>query len=103
MRSYSEARAVLPDLLTRTSYQVGRPWMFEGNRFLPDTGIPIRKIACISRLLALAEPVPLTLASLSAKSLMRTICCWCTWVAFPGGLGGPRRQPVLDRPPLPAL
>ena len=55
-----------PDL-----YQVGRPWMFDGNRFLPETGMPIRKMACISRLFALAEPVPLTLASLKAKSLMR--------------------------------
>src|SRR6187551_3092981 len=46
--------------------------MLEGNRFLPDTGMPMRKIACISRPFALAEPVPLTFASLSAKSLVRT-------------------------------
>ena len=31
----------------------------------------MRKIACMIRLLALAEPVPLTLASLIAKSFMR--------------------------------
>jgi hypothetical protein len=74
IRSYSTARAVLPALFTRTSYQVGRPWMFEGNRFLPETGMPMRKIACISRPLALADPVPFTLASLRAKSLMRTFC-----------------------------
>src|SRR5579884_3665657 len=67
------ARAVKPSPLTRISYQVGRPWMFEGKRFFPETGIPMRNIACISRLLALAEPVPLTLASLMAKSLAR-IC-----------------------------
>ena len=30
----------------------------------------MRKIACISRLLALAEPVPFTVAILNAKSLM---------------------------------
>ena len=62
-------------LLTRISYQVGSPWMFDGNRFLPETGMPMRKIACMSRPLALAEPVPLTLASLNAKSLTRTARC----------------------------
>src|SRR5213594_46650 len=45
--------------------------MFDGKTFFPDTGIPMRKIACISRLLALAEPVPLTVAILNAKSLTR--------------------------------
>src|SRR5258708_12488602 len=78
IRSYSSARAVWPVLLTRTSYQVGRPWMVEGNRFLPDTGIPMRKMACMSSPLALAEPVPLTLASLRAKSLILTILSRCT-------------------------
>jgi hypothetical protein len=43
--------------------------MFEGKRFFPETGMPIRKMACMSRPFALAEPVPLTLASLNAKSL----------------------------------
>src|SRR6185503_19619330 len=57
-------------LLTRISYHVGRPWMFDGKTFFPDTGIPMRKIACISRLLALADPVPLTVAILKAKSVM---------------------------------
>ena len=46
--------------------------MFEGKKFLPTTGMPMRKIACISRPLALAEPVPLTLASLRTKSLTRS-------------------------------
>src|ERR1700686_1544509 len=68
MRSYSRARATCPSLLTRISYQVGRPWMLDGNRFFPETGTPIRKIARISRLLALDDPVPLTLASFNAKS-----------------------------------
>src|SRR5215469_16318749 len=45
--------------------------MLEGNRFLPETGIPMRKMACMSKPLALAEPVPLTLASFRAKSLTR--------------------------------
>src|SRR6202140_4830988 len=68
MRSYSRARATCPSLLTRISYHVGRPWMLDGNRFLPETGTPIRKIARIKRLLALDDPVPLTLASFNAKS-----------------------------------
>src|SRR6058998_486047 len=50
--------------------------MLEGNRFLPETGTPIRKIACMIRPLALAEPVPLTLASLIAKSFMRLRIVW---------------------------
>ena len=47
--------------------------MFDGNRFLPETGMPIRKMACISKLLALADPVPLTLANLIEKSLTLTV------------------------------
>ena len=49
--------------------------MFDGKRFLPDTGTPMRKIARISRLLALDEPVPLTLASFSAKSFTLERVC----------------------------
>jgi len=30
-----------PCLLARIVYQVGRPAMLDGNRFLPETGIPI--------------------------------------------------------------
>ena len=44
--------------------------MFDGNTFLPVTGTPIRKIACMIRPLALAEPVPLAVAILKAKSLI---------------------------------
>src|SRR5512146_3357086 len=43
--------------------------MFDGKTFLPVTGMPMRKIACMSRLFALAEPVPLTVPILNAKSL----------------------------------
>jgi hypothetical protein len=43
--------------------------MFEGKRFFPDTGMPMRKMAWTRRLLALAEPVPLTFASFIEKSL----------------------------------
>ena len=45
--------------------------MFDGKTFLPVTGMPMRKIACMSRLFALAEPVPLTVPILNAKSLTR--------------------------------
>src|SRR5438067_1912990 len=31
-----------PASVTRTSYQVGRPWMLDGNMFLGATGTPIR-------------------------------------------------------------
>src|SRR6266446_3322922 len=71
IKSYSNAREVRPSLLTRISYHVGSPCMLEGKRFLPETGIPIRKIACIRSPFAEAEPVPLTLASLKAKSFTR--------------------------------
>src|SRR5579863_8873189 len=53
--------------------------MFEGKRFLPDTGTPMRKIERISRLLALEEPVPLTFASFSAKSFtLLRVCSKCS-------------------------
>ena len=42
--------------------------MFDGKMFLPVTGIPIRKIDCMRRLFALAEPVPFTVAILKAKN-----------------------------------
>jgi hypothetical protein len=60
--------------LTRISYQVGSPWIFDGKTFFPVTGTPIRKIACMIRPLAEADPVPLAVAILNANSLMRFIC-----------------------------
>jgi hypothetical protein len=44
--------------------------MLDGKMFFPVTGIPMRKIACMRSPLALAEPVPLTVPILKAKSLM---------------------------------
>ncbi len=38
---------------------------------MPITGMPFRKIDFISSVLALAEPVPLTVAILMTKSLTR--------------------------------
>src|SRR4029078_1765688 len=45
--------------------------MFDGKTFFPVTGMPMRKMACISKLLALAEPVPFTVPILKAKALTR--------------------------------
>src|SRR5262245_34220088 len=47
--------------------------MLDGKTFLPVTGTPIRKIACMMRPLAEADPVPLAVAILNAKSLTRSI------------------------------
>src|SRR5688500_13876974 len=52
--------------------------MFEGNTFLPVTGMPIRKIACISRPFAEADPVPFAVAILNAKSLTRSMNTLCS-------------------------
>src|SRR5690349_9554433 len=47
--------------------------MFDGKTFFPVTGMPMRKIACMRRLFADAEPVPFGVAILKAKSLVRSI------------------------------
>jgi hypothetical protein len=43
-------------------YHVGRPAMLEGKRFLPLTGMPIRKIDRSSTELADCDPDPFTVA-----------------------------------------
>jgi len=43
-------------------YQVGNPAMFDGNRFFPETGMPIWKIDRSSTRLAVWLPDPLTVA-----------------------------------------
>src|SRR5690606_13915071 len=55
---------------TRTSYQVGRPWMLDGKMLRGLTGTPIRRMALANSSLAEAEPEPLTLANLTTKSLV---------------------------------
>jgi hypothetical protein len=40
--------------------------------FLPETGMPIRKIDCMSRPFALADPVPFTVPILNARSFVRS-------------------------------
>src|SRR5579864_4833385 len=50
-------------------YHVGSPAMFEGNRFLPETGTPIWKMLRRSTVLELCEPLPLTVATWMLMSL----------------------------------
>ena len=59
--------------------------------------MPMRKIACISRLLALAEPVPLTLASLNAKSFTLERVCWKCCAAMSGRHRNRRRHGERDQ------
>src|SRR3954464_527579 len=58
-----------PSLLARTVYQVGSPAIFDGNMFLPDTGMPIWKIERRRTRLAVWLPDPLTVATWMLKSL----------------------------------
>ena len=46
--------------------------MLEGKTFFPETGSPMRNRACRSMEFALAEPVPLTVPILIAKSFRRS-------------------------------
>ncbi len=67
--SISFLRARYPFLLARMVYQVGRPAMFDGNRFLPLTGTPMRKTLFSSTRFADCEPEPFTVAIWMLKSL----------------------------------
>src|SRR5438067_9881090 len=69
MRSTPPRRPRWPFSVTLTSYQVGRPWMFEGKMLRGLTGIPIRRKLLAKSSFAEAEPEPLTLANLTTKSL----------------------------------
>src|SRR5215470_2474306 len=66
-------RARYPASDTRTSYQVGRPWMLEGKMFFGLTGMPMRNSVLAKMPLALAEPEPLTVANFTTRSLMPLI------------------------------
>src|SRR3989441_2423926 len=81
MRSTPPRRPSQPDSETRTSYQVGRPWMFEGKMLRGLTGTPMRRIALAKSSLAEAEPEPLTLANLTTKALT-------DWMAFVMAISG---------------
>ena len=69
MISTRSRRARKPSLLRRMLYQVGRPWILLGKRFLPVTGIPILYSDRISILLLVWLPEPLAVATLILKSL----------------------------------
>src|ERR1700744_1848280 len=69
IRSTPPRRPSQPWPETRTSYQVGRPWMLEGKMLRDATGTPIRRMERANISLAEAEPEPLTLANLMTKSL----------------------------------
>src|SRR5213596_3680656 len=69
IRSTPPRRPSQPDSETRTSYQVGRPWMLEGKMLRGETGTPILRIAFANSSFAEAEPEPFTLANLTTKAL----------------------------------
>src|SRR5258705_8019950 len=69
IRSTPPRRPRCPFSVTLTSYQVGRPWMFDGKLLRGLTGIPIRRNDFANSSLADAEPEPFTLANLTTKSL----------------------------------
>ena len=69
MMSTPSRRPRWPRSLTRTSNQVGSPWMLEGKMLRAATGTPMRNSALANMPLALAEPEPLTLAKRMTKSL----------------------------------
>src|SRR5688572_6084809 len=72
-----------PLSVTRTSYQVGRPWMLDGKMLRGLIGTPMRRIARANSSLAEADPDPLTFANLTTKSFVAAIA---------GGILSPRRR-----------
>src|SRR5262249_55482313 len=66
----SRRRAMKPSLEARMVNQVGSPWMLEGKRFFPETGMPIWKIDRIRMVLEDWLPDPLAVATWIEKSLM---------------------------------
>src|SRR5215470_12589272 len=65
----SRRRAMKPSLEARIVNQVGRPWMFDGKRFFPETGMPIWKMARIRMLFEDMLPDPFAVATWIEKSL----------------------------------
>ena len=80
-RSSSFLRATQPSFEARMVYQVGRPAMLDGKRFLPETGMPIWKRVRSSTALELCEPEPLTVATWMLKSLATAPAFW--WAGWP--------------------
>src|SRR5437764_11204317 len=69
MRSHPPRRPIQPLADTRTSNQVGRPWMLDGKILRVAIGTPMRITARANISLADAEPEPFTFANLMTKSL----------------------------------
>src|ERR1700749_1481321 len=74
IRSTPPRRPSQPWPETRTSYQVGRPWMLDGKMLRGETGTPMGSMERDNVTLAAAEPEPLTLANLTTKSLVALTC-----------------------------
>src|ERR1700756_2219855 len=94
IRSTPPRRPSQPLPETRTSYQVGRPWMLEGKMLREVTGTPIRRMERANISFADAEPEPLTLGNFPTKSLTDFIAGMRTpsW-ALPAGISAcPRRR-----------
>src|SRR3954469_14963611 len=73
IRSTPPRRPSQPSPETRTSYQVGKPWIFDGKMLREQTGTPMRRMQRANSSLADAEPEPFTLANLTTKSLVAAI------------------------------
>src|SRR5262245_51546237 len=71
-----------PFSLTRTSYQVGRPWMLLGKMLRGLTGTPMRRMAFANSSLAEADPEPLTFANLTTKSLTASMLLMLTGAPY---------------------
>ena len=61
--SLSFRRQMYPSFEARIANQDGRPALLEGNRFFPDTGIPIWKMALNRTVFAVWLPEPFTVAT----------------------------------------
>src|SRR5579872_3979237 len=94
IRSTPPRRPSQPWPDTRTSYQVGRPWMFDGKMLREVTGTPMRRMERANISLAEAEPEPLTLANFTTKSLTDFIAGMRTpsWAHSAGISACPRRR-----------
>src|SRR4029453_10625156 len=79
--SISFLRLMYPWWFARIVYQVGRPAMFDGKRFLPETGTPIWKIERSRTRLAVWLPDPLTVATWMLKSLTTALAAGADWSA----------------------
>src|SRR6476646_4962731 len=68
-KSISFLRPIQPCLLARIVNQVGSPAIFDGNMFLPDTGMPIWNSERIRTVFAVWLPEPFTVPTWMLKSL----------------------------------